>query len=160
MEMATLQDERAALITQIASALPIADKNARRYRRLHLSIAISTIFTSLLAAFLTGDSALGGKVIAKNTASAITGKQPSELAPGWRWICGIAAICSLMAGITSGVSTVLKAEEHRTKAFACSGKLASLQARMVTNLNPDRVSIDDTRKAIEAIQNDYREYLT
>ena len=123
-------------------------------------IAITTILASLVAAFLTGDSALGGKTIAKPTANMITGKQPSDLALGWRYICGIAAVCSLVAGISSGVSSVLKAEEHRTKATACSGKLASLKSRLETDLNPNRTTIDETRKAIETVQNEYREYLT
>lgn len=115
--MPTLQDERSALIAQLATALPIADKNARRYRRMHVAIAVTTILASLLAAFLTGDSALDGKAIAKPTANAITGMQPSDLAPGWRYICGIAAVCSLVAGISSGVGSVLKAEEPSISRF-------------------------------------------
>ena len=80
--MAKLQDERSALIGQLATVLPIADKNARRYRRIHVAIAVTTILASLLAAFLTGDSAIGGKTIAKPTVNANPAKQPSDLCTG------------------------------------------------------------------------------
>ena len=158
--MPTLQEERTALIREFSNALPIADRNARRYRTLNFAIAITIIVSNLFAAFLTGDSALGGKTIAKKTASAITGKQPSELAPSWRYICGIAAACSLLAAISTGVNGVIKADEHRTKATMCSGKLAGLKFRMATDLSPSRGTIDEIRKAYETLQQEYREYLT
>ncbi|MDX1980489.1 MAG: hypothetical protein SFV51_09495 [Bryobacteraceae bacterium] len=157
--MAPTQDDRAVLRREIERRQMAADKAARRYRRLNIALLALSLVSGLLAAALAGDSAATGKLVAAPVAQASTGNPPSPLPKGWRNVCGLIAVLSLVGTAASGFSSVFKIAEHQSKAFVCAGTLDSLQTDLLPGAAAGPETIAKVRADLAKLVKDYPEYL-
>jgi hypothetical protein len=125
-----MQDESNELRYYLESRLATANRNARRYRYLHISLVLLTLISGVLATTLAADSALGTKTLSNTVAIAGTGKEPSELPKGWKIVCGVIAVLTLTGTISQGVHDMLKISEHQSKSMDCAGKLDALTVEL------------------------------
>jgi hypothetical protein len=157
--MAPQTDDRAVLRQEIERRQAAADKAARRYRRLNIALLAVSLLCGLFAAALAGDSAAAGKMIAAPVAEATTGNPPSPLAKGWRNVCGIIAILSLLATAANGIGSVFKIAEHQSKAFVCAGVLDSLHTDLLPGGAMGPEAVEKVRADLAKLLKDYPEYV-
>jgi hypothetical protein len=156
--MDPIHKDREALRRELENALLRVNKNARRYRRLNTALLISGLIFGLLATALAADASKGGKVLASSVAEATTGKVPIDLPPGWRNICGIIALFTLIGTAATGINTVLKVSEHKAKVFVCAGSLDSLLTDLIPESNLRRAVLDKAIADFAKLRKDYAEY--
>ena len=152
-----LRKDRDILRSEIQGAIVTVRRTARRYRRLSSILVLTTMLCGAFATALAGDAFAGGP-LAAGVAQTTTGKAPADLARGWRNVCGIIALLTLVGTIASGTDSVLKIAEHRTKAFACVGALDGLQAALHRESVIRRSSLDQATADLAAIRREYAEY--
>ncbi|MDQ3774221.1 MAG: hypothetical protein M3461_07580 [Pseudomonadota bacterium] len=157
-EIESLRSDREALRKELAERLVKVNKNARRYRRLNTAMLVISLLFGLLAATLAGDSAVGGKTIAGPVAEATTGKTPSELPKGWRNVCGLIALFTLIGTAATGVNNVLKIAEHRAKAFVCAGVLDGLRTNLLIDSRVQQKTIEKAKADLSTLLREYPEY--
>jgi hypothetical protein len=156
IEMATVQEDFELLRNDVASRLAKVNRNARRYRRLHTSLVILTLICGILSTTLAADSAMDTRVAAPAVAEAATGKEPAPLAKGWKAVCGVIAVVSLIGTVSQGIHSLLKISEHQTKALDCAGRLDALAVELTT---PRREIVEKVRSEYTSILRDYPEYV-
>ena len=152
-----LRKDRDILRSEIQDAIVKVRRTARRYRRVSSMLVLTTMLCGAIATALAGDAFSGGPVAA-GVAQTTTGKVPADLALGWRNVCGIIALLTLVGTIASGTDSVLKIAEHRTKAFACVGALDGLQAALLRESVVRRPGLDQAPAGLAAIRREYAEY--
>ena len=152
-----LRKDRDILRNEIQDAILTVRRRARRYRRASSILVLTTMLTGAFATALAGDAYSGGP-FAANVAQTTTGKVPAELARGWRNVCGLIALLTLIGTIATGTDSVLKIAEHRTKAFACVGALDGLQAALLRDGVVRRATLDKANADLAAIRREYAEY--
>ena len=101
---------------------------------------------------LAGDAFRGGQLAAK-TAEATTGRVPTELARGWRNLCGIIAALTLAGTLATGTNSVLRLAEHQARTTACLAALGTLQNELF-----QQDAIDKVKGALETVRLQYDEY--
>lgn len=154
----TVQEDRDQLLSDVKMGLSTVNVSAIKYRRFHTTLAFCTIVSGLFATLLAGDSARNGKVLAGNTAKLATGKAPSDLPKGWRIVCGVIAVCTLLSTAAASIDKLLKIAEHRSKAITCAGAVDSLRVTLESTARPTRETIDDSRAEYAKLRSDYAEY--
>lgn len=153
-----LENDQNKLIGELNSGLNNVDRSAKKYRRIHTTLVLITILFGLTATVLAGDSARNGKVIAGNTAKISTGEIPGDLPQGWRFVCGVIAVCTLLATTASSIDKILKITDHRAKAMACAGTLDALRAELQTNSHPTELEMAKIRKSYLNVRKQNPEY--
>jgi hypothetical protein len=158
MDREAVRMDRDAFRQELDRRLTIVTHKARRYRYWNAALLLIAVLFGLLAAALAADSARDGTVIAKSVAEATTGNKPSDLPRGWRNVCGLIAVFTLIGTAATGISNAMKISEHQTKAFVCAGALDAL----LTDLLPDSADHKQALERIEAelskLLKDYPEY--
>lgn len=154
--MSNIQDEIKELRDHVTSRLATANRNARRYRYLHIYLVLLTLISGVLATTLAADSALGTKVAANSVAKAGTGNEPGELPNGWKIVCGVIAVLTLTGTISQGIHVLLKIPEHQSKAMDCAGKLDALTVELA-QARGDK--IESVRAELAKILRDFPEYI-
>lgn len=157
--MAPQIDDRAVLRQEIERRQAAADKAARRYRRLNVALLAVSLVCGLFAAALAGDSAATGKVIAAPVAEATTGNPPAALAKGWRNVCGVIALLSLLATAANGIGTVFRIADHQSKAFVCAGILDSLHTDLLPGGTLGPEAVVKVRTDLAKLLKEYPEYV-
>ena len=153
----SLDQDRQRLLDDISNGRAHVESSAKRYRRLHTGIAVSSIILGLLATALAADSARGSKVLAGPVVTAVTGgPAPGDLARGWRVVCGVIAVCTFLGTAATAVDKTLKISEHRTKAMICAGKLDSLETQMSTTMT--RAELERYLQEYTGAKREYPEY--
>jgi hypothetical protein len=156
--MDAIHKDRETLRRELQNALLTVNKNARRYRRLNTALLITALIFGLLATALAADASSGGKVLAGSLAEATTGKVPTDLPRGWRNICGIVALFTLIGTAATGINTALKISEHKAKVFVCAGGLDSLLTDLIPESNLRRADLDKVIGEFAKLRKDYAEY--
>jgi len=151
--------DHALLQREIANRLAIVNKHARRYRVQNTVLVVIGLVFGLIATTLAGSAAIGDETIAPTVAQAMTGKEPSPLALGWRAVCGVVAVCSFIGATANGLTNILKVTEHRSKAFICAGTLDALLADVYLDPKPDAATVARVRSDLAKLIRDYPEYL-
>jgi hypothetical protein len=154
--MATIQEDFQLLRHDVKTRLEIVNRSARRYRMLHISLVILTLVCGILATTLAADSAMDTKLAAPVVAKAATGNEPSTLPKGWKVVCGVIAVVSLIGTVSQGIHSLLKIAEHQTKALNCAGKLDALTIELSA---PRREVVEKVRSEYATILKDYPEYV-
>jgi hypothetical protein len=152
MDGETVRADRTAFRVELDRRLAIVTRKARRYRYWNVALLLIAVVFGLVAAGLAADSARDGKIIAKPVAEATTGVAPSDLPKGWRNVCGLIAVFTLIGTAATGISNGLKVSEHQTKAFVCAGALDAL----LTDLLPESA---DHKQALEKIEGELSKLL-
>src|SRR4028119_1873459 len=104
--MGTVQDDFQLLRNDVNTRLEMVNRNARRYRRLHTGLVILTLVCGILATTLAADSAMDTKIATTVVAEAATGKEPAPLAKGWKAVCGVIAVISLIGTVSQGIHSL------------------------------------------------------
>jgi hypothetical protein len=144
--------DRDAFRLELDRRLNTVTRKARRYRYWNAGLLLIAVLFGLVAAALAADSARDGNIVAKSVAEATTGKAPSDLPKGWRNVCGLIAVFTLLGTAATGISNALKISEHQTKAFVCAGALDAL----LTDLLPDST---DHKRTLEKIEGELSKLL-
>lgn len=140
----------------ISERLAIVGRNARRYRRLHLTLILVTLISGALATLLAADAALGTRVVAPNIAAASTGELPGDLPSGWKVVCGIIAIFTFAGTVSQGIHTLLKVAEHQAKSLECAGKLDALA---IQSSQAEPAQNENLKAELAKLLRDYPEYV-
>jgi hypothetical protein len=158
-ELEAVRTDRNAFRMELDRRLALVTRKARRYRYWNVALLLIAVLFGLVAAALAADSARNGNIIAKPVAEATTGVTPSDLPKGWRNVCGLIAVFTLIGTAATGISNALKVSEHQTKAFVCAGALDAL----LTDLLPESADHKHTLEKIEGelskLLKEYAEYL-
>lgn len=149
------ENDSASLAGIIATRLAIVNRNARRYRRLHLVLVLTTLLSGALATVLATDAALGTRVVAPSVAAVSTGELPGDLPTGWKVVCGIIALFTFAGTVSQGIQTLLKVAEHRAKSLECVGKLDALAIETSQPGAPN----ENAKTEFAKLLRDYPEYL-
>lgn len=154
--MATVQEDFQILRSDVITRLEKVNRNARHYRRLHISLVILTLVCGILTTTLAADSAMDTQIAAPVIAKAATGNEPSTLPKGWKVVCGVIAGFSLIGTVSQGIHSLLKIAEHQSKALNCAGKLDALTIELAT---PRREVVEKVRIDYANILKEYPEYV-
>ena len=96
------------------------------------------------------------RVAAPIVAKAATGNEPSTLPKGWKVVCGVIAVVSLIGTVSQGIHSLLKIAEHQTKALNCAGKLDAL---IIELASPRREIVEKVRNEYANLLKEYPEYV-
>ncbi len=154
--MGTVQEDFQLLRQDVKTRLEMVNRNARRYHRMHTSLVILTLVCGILATTLAADSAMDTKVAAPVVAKVATGNEPSTLPKGWKVVCGVIAVISLVGTVSQGIHSLLKIAEHQAKALNCAGKLDALTVELTS---PRREIIDKVKTDYANILREFPEYV-
>jgi len=152
-----LEDDRARLRNDIEEAIHQVRRAGRRYRRASTILLLIGMTCGALSTALAGEAFRGGRVAA-NVAQATTGRVPSDLAPGWRNLCGIIAVLTLAGTIATGTNSVLKLADHQARTVACIGALAALQTDLFQDGGVRPAALEKARAGLNTIRVAYDEY--
>lgn len=152
-----LQHDRDRLRGEIERAIEQVRRSGRRYRRASMVLLLTGLVCGTVSTALASDAFRGGRVSAR-TAEATTGRAPAALAPGWRNVCGIIALLTLMGTVATGTNSVLKLSEHQGRTTACLGALAALQAGLFEEGPVRQTVLDKTQASLATIRLTYDEY--
>ena len=152
-----LQHDRDRLRGEIEAAIEQVRRSGRRYRRASMVLLLTGLVCGTVSTALASDAFRGGRVSAR-TAEATTGRAPAALAPGWRNVCGIIALLTLMGTVATGTNSVLKLSEHQGRTTACLGALAALQAGLFEEGAVRQNVLDKTQASLATIRLTYDEY--
>jgi len=147
-----LDHDRDRLLERIQESIRQVRRAARRYRRISTALLLTGMLCGAMSTVLAGDAFRGGQVAAK-TAEATTGRVPTELARGWRNLCGLIAVLTLAGTLATGTNSVLRLAEHQARTTACLAALATLQTELF-----GEDALDKARSALETIRLQYDEY--
>ena len=150
--------DRDAFRQELDRRLTIVTRKARWYRYWNAALLLIAVLFGLVAAALAADSARDGTVIAKSVAEATTGKPPSDLPKGWRNVCGLIAVFTLIGTAATGVSNALKISEHQTKAFVCAGALDALLTDLLPASTDHKQALERIEAELAKLLKDYPEY--
>ena len=152
----TLESDRERLLVHIRDAVQQVRRAGRRYRRISTTLLLIGLLCGAASAMLAGDAFRGGAVAAR-TAEATTGRVPTELARGWRNLCGLIAVLTLAGTLATGTNSVLRLAEHQARTTACLASLGALQADLSADaLQP--AALSKGKSALENIRIQYDEY--
>ena len=152
----TLESDRERLLVHIRDAVQQVRRAGRRYRRISTTLLLIGLLCGAASAMLAGDAFRGG-VVAARTAEATTGRVPTELARGWRNLCGVIAVLTLAGTLATGTNSVLRLAEHQARTTACLAALGALQADLSADaLQP--AALSKGKSALENIRIQYDEY--
>jgi hypothetical protein len=158
MDGEAVRVDRSAFRVELDRRLAIVTRKARRYRYWNVALMLIAVVFGLVAAGLAADSARDGKIIAKPVAEATTGVAPSDLPKGWRNVCGLIAVFTLIGTAATGISSGLKVSEHQTKAFVCAGALDALLTDLLPESADHRQALEKIEGELSKLQKDYPEY--
>jgi hypothetical protein len=147
-----LQHERDRLQERIQESVRHVRRASRRYRRISTTLLLTGMLCGAVSTALAGDAFRGGQLAAR-TAEATTGKVPAELARGWRNLCGVVAILTLVGTLATGTNSVLRLADHQSRTTACLAALGSVQTGLF-----EAVALDKAKSALETIRVQYDEY--
>jgi hypothetical protein len=150
--------DRDAFRLELDRRLAIVTRKARRYRYWNATLLLIAVLFGLVAAALAADSARDGSIIAKPVAEATTGKPPSDLPKGWRNVCGLIAVFTLIGTAATGISNALKISEHQTKAFVCAGALDALRTDLLPDSTDHKQALEKIEGELSKLLKDYPEY--
>ena len=120
-------DVRAVLTTRIGDHLQRVERRAGRLRRINFQVTGLNLLLSSVATLLAGLTAAAGPLV---------GEGP----PAWRWTCGIIAVVTAGAALTTGILQRYKVPEALARTLACAARLRSLDlALQLARLGPDEV---------------------
>jgi hypothetical protein len=147
-----LQHDRDRLHERIQESIRQVRRASRRYRRISTTLLLTGMLCGAVSTVLAGDAFRGGQLAAK-TAETTTGRVPAELARGWRNLCGIIAVLTLVGTLSTGTNSVLRLAEHQARTTACLAALGTLQTDLF-----EEDALDKARSALETIRLQYDEY--
>jgi hypothetical protein len=128
--LANVRQKRQQLDRFLSGAVP------RKRRLLNVSIVAGA-----LAAVLTAAPAVGGQPFT----AWLTG-QLGLASPSWRLLCGIAAVCSVMASVATQLLKSNQLEERVVRALGCRAKLEVLEIGITAG------QLDASRATVEYMQ--------
>jgi hypothetical protein len=149
----TLEHDRSRLQERVQESIQQVRRAARRYRRTSTALLLVGMLCGAVSTALAGDAFRGGQLAAK-TAQTTTGRVPSDLPRGWRNLCGIIAVLTLAATLSTGTNSVLRLSEHQARTAAAVAALGALQA----DLFGEQAALDKARQSLETIRLAYDEY--
>ena len=152
-----LQHDRDRLVERAQDSVRHVRRTARRYRRVSTALLLIGMLCGAVSTVLAGDAFRGGRLAAR-TAETTTGRAPTELAPGWRNLCGIIAIVTLAGTLATGTNSALKLGEHQAQTKACLAALSALQTELFEDDALQRPALDKATRALESIRLQYDEY--
>jgi len=132
------------LLDELRASIRIVNQRARRYRTWHVLLLVSLV-GGLLATALAGESAMGGKKLPEMALSMTTGGPLSELAPGWRLVCGLVSLLNLLATAATAIENLFKISQRRTEASLCVGSLEALRVELATTSHVKEATLDAVR---------------
>jgi hypothetical protein len=147
-----LQHDRDRLLEQIQESIRQVRRAARRYRRTSTALLLAGMLCGAASTVLAGDAFRGGQLAAK-TAETTTGRVPTELARGWRNLCGIIAALTLAGTLATGTNSVLRLAEHQAQTRACLAALGTLHTALI-----EGDALDKATSTLESIRLQYDEY--
>ncbi len=157
LRIPNLREDLDLMRQEVGKRLEMVNKNARRYRRQNSFLLVVALLFGLTAAGLAGDSAFGGKMVAASVAEASTGKTPSDLPKGWRNVCGLIAVLTLLGTAATGVNNALKINEHQARSFVCAGAMDGLQAELLPGSSMRRETLNRVKTELAKLLKDYPE---
>ena len=128
--LASVRQKRQQLDRFLSAAVP------RKRRLLNVSIVAGA-----LAAVLTAAPAVGGQPFT----AWLTGLL-GLASPSWRVLCGIAAVCSVMASVATQLLKSNQLEERVVRALGCRAKLEVLEIGITAG------QLDASRATVEYMQ--------
>ena len=153
----TLESDRERLVEHIREAIQQVHRAARRYRRISTALLLIGLLCGAVSTALAGDAFRGGSVAAR-TAQATTGRVPTELARGWRNLCGIIAVLTLAGTLATGTNSVLKLSDHQARTTACLAALGALQSELFAGSALQAAALAKAKSALDNIRIQYDEY--
>ena len=155
-----VEDDRQVLRDEIERRLHNAAGAARRYRRWNVVLLGLGITLGLAASALAGNAALGGKALAQPAAAAVhPGAHLGDLAPGWRYVCGIIGAFTFLGTLANALASGFKVAEGEARARAAAGSLDALRGRLLTSGSLRAHDVEETRQAFAKVLTDYAAYV-
>jgi len=155
-----MEEDRQLLRSEIERRLRSAAAAARRYRRWNTILLATGITLGLAAAALAGNAALGGKALTQPVAAvARPGVHLGDLAPGWRYVCGIIGAFTFLGTLANALASGFKVAEGETRARAAAGSLDALRSRLLTSGSLRAHDVEETRQAFAKVLTDYSAYV-
>ena len=147
-----LQRDRDRLLERTQESVRQVRRAARRYRRISTALLLTGMLSGAVSTVLASDAFRGGSLAAK-TAESTTGRVPTELARGWRNLCGIIAVLTLTGTLATGTNSVLRLAEHQAQTRACLAALGNVQTALLSG-----DALDKANSTLESIRLQYDEY--
>jgi hypothetical protein len=116
------------LIAGVRSKLADVEQYLRAVEARRRRLATVTIVAAAIATLLTAPAALGGKPLADWLTEIFQLSSPS-----WRILCALAAVCSLIAAISTQLRASKNYEEHISRAQEIKAALEMLDAAISLN---------------------------
>lgn len=135
-------DPRSLLVTRIQEQLQRLERRVMRLRRMNVRVVTLSLVLSTIATALAGLTAATGPLV---------GAGPTA----WRWTCGLVAVVTAAAALTTGIQQRFKVPEQLARSLTCVGKLRSLELA----LQLSRGTPDDVAQEYEALLASYPEEL-
>ncbi len=155
-----IEEDRQLLRSEIERRLRSAAAAARRYRRWNTILVAAGITLGLAAAALAGNAAVGGKALTRPIAAvAKPGAHLGDLAPGWRWVCGIIGAFTFLGTLANALASGFKVAEGEARARAAAGALDALRSRLLTSGSLRVHDVEDTRAAFARVLTEYAAYV-
>src|SRR5690606_23226005 len=104
-------------VTRIQEQLQRLERRRARLRSLNTRVVTLNLVLSAIATALAG-------------VTAVTGPLVGEGPPAWRWTCGLVAVVTAAAALTTGIQQRFHVPEWLGRTLACVGKLRSLELEL------------------------------
>jgi len=155
-----VEDDRQVLKSEIERRLGSAAAAARRYRRWNVTLMALGITLGLAASALAGNAALGGKSLVQPAAAAVKpGVHLSDLAPGWRYVCGLIGVLTFLGTLANALGSGFKVAEGEARARAAAGSLAALRTRLLGSGPMRTRDVEEAREALAKVLIEYAPYV-
>lgn len=135
-------DPKSVLVTRIQEQLQRLERRRARLRSLNTRVVTLNLVLSAIATALAG-------------VTAVTGPLVGEGPPAWRWTCGLVAVVTAAAALTTGIQQRFHVPERLARTLACVGKLRSLELA----LQLSRSTPEDAAGEYEELLESYPEEL-
>ncbi|HEX9107851.1 MAG TPA: hypothetical protein VF832_11495 [Longimicrobiales bacterium] len=155
----TVVEERTSLERELTTRLTQANRYALRYRRTNNLLLLLGIVLGLAATAFAGDAFRGSKALATPVVEATTpAPVPADLPKGWRNVCGLVALMTLLATIANAVNAGLKTSEHQARATACAGAVDALRTQVALGGEITGKRLEEIRGELTRLLRDYAEF--
>src|SRR5690606_36159702 len=102
-------DPKSVLVTRIQEQPQRLGRRRARLRSLNTRVVTLNLVLSAIATALAG-------------VTAVTGPLVGEGPPAWRWTCGLVAVVTAAAALTTGIQQRFHVPERLARTLACVGK--------------------------------------
>ena len=110
----TMGDARSLIVMRITENLGRVETRVTQLRRTNVRVTGLSLLLSTAATLLAGLTAAAGP---------LAGEGP----PAWRWTCGIIAVVTAAAALTTGFQQRFQIPEQLARALACAGRLRGIE---------------------------------